>query len=80
MSEKHGNGKLPALGFMTSLVADKNVLAYNVSKTDISNVNAGPLLDDGAPFSSIGKDELKALYENLDGEHLEIIAKPEASI
>lgn len=53
-----------ALGFTSSLQSN-NTLHCNIASTVTSSFDAGPLVDDGAPYSAIGEVEVQLLRNQL---------------
>ena len=53
-----------ALGFTSSLMVEET-LHCNVAVTSNPSFNAGPMVDDGAPFSAIGNTELMLIRKHV---------------
>ena len=63
------------IGF-TSTMADKDTLQSNVAISASPNLKRGPLVDDGAPYSAIGMNELQFLLNKSKSSDVPIEDKP----
>lgn len=75
----NGGGKKKskvAIGFTSTLLDDKT-LKCNIASPDCSDLKCGPLVDDGAPYSAIGINELQFLVNKSKPSEVFIDEKPE---